>query len=187
MDNTLPEIIKLKNNLMMILNRLIFTSDVNQEISIIDEMKKEIENLLTLINKKKNNPSLCQNSMNSNMNLFNPIMTPNFNNNYNNQFQQMLKQEMEKMNQYMLNYIKGGQQNNVITVFFNKEKFIPIMCQCFTNEKVDNLIDRYRMRSLDMDKTEKFIFNFKPLLPDLTVAQAGLTDNSIIYVQGDKG
>ena len=34
MDNTLLEIIKLKNNLMMILNRLIFTSDVNQEISI---------------------------------------------------------------------------------------------------------------------------------------------------------
>ena len=43
------------------------------------------------------------------------------------------------------------------------------------------------MQTLDMDKTEKFIFNSKPLLPELTVAQAGLTNGSAIYIEENKG
>ena len=188
MENILPEIMKLKNNIMLLSNNLLCKFDVNQEISIINEFKKVIENLSSLLNTKKNNPSLCQNPLN-NMNFAFPplpMMTPIFNNNYNNnQFDNnFFQKEMEKINQCMQYYAK--EMNNLITVYIKKDKFSHII-QGYTNEKIENLIERYRMQTLDMDKTEKFIFNSKPLLPELTVAQAGLTNGSAIYIEENKG
>ena len=186
MDNTSIEINKIKNNLVLLTNNLLCTFDVNQEISISNELQKEIENLLPLLNTKKNNPSLCQNSMNNFMNFPLPMMTPNFNINYNNnQSNDFYQKEMEKINQCMQYYAK--EMSNIINVYFKKDKIGPFIIQGYKNEKVENLIERYRMTIFDMDKTEKFIFNSKPLLPDLTVAQAGLTNYSIIYIEQNKG
>ena len=43
------------------------------------------------------------------------------------------------------------------------------------------------MKSQDYDESKKFIFNAKNLAPSLTVAEAGLIDNSYIFVVATKG
>ena len=66
----------------------------------------------------------------------------------------------------------------------------PIMIQCMPNEKVSDLIQRYRTKSGDNDKSKKFIFNAKNLNHELTVGEAGITNNGNIFVvttQGVKG
>ena len=52
------------------------------------------------------------------------------------------------------------------------------------NDKIRDVIQKYRNLSLTSDKNDKFIYNAKALYPDsdLTVAECGLYNNSIIQV-----
>ena len=61
------------------------------------------------------------------------------------------------------------------------------MIQCLPNEKVSDIIHRYRAKSLDNDPTKKFIFNAKALDPSLIAAEAGLYNNANIFVVSTKG
>ena len=66
----------------------------------------------------------------------------------------------------------------------------PIMVQCMPNDKVSDVIEKYRNKANDRDDTKKFIFNAKNLNASLSVAEAGLTNNANIFVvttQGVKG
>ena len=63
----------------------------------------------------------------------------------------------------------------------------PVMIQCLSNEKVSEVIKKYRIKSGDNEETKKFIFNAKNLAPSLTVAEAGLTNNANIFVVATKG
>ena len=63
----------------------------------------------------------------------------------------------------------------------------PVMIQCMPNEKVSDLIQRYRTKSGDNDKSKKFIFNAKNLVEDMTIGQAGITNNGNIFVVTTKG
>ena len=58
----------------------------------------------------------------------------------------------------------------------------PIMVQCMPDEKVSEVIEKYRIESGDRDPTKKFIFNARPISQTLTVAEAGLTNNANIFV-----
>ena len=81
MDYTLVEIKNHKNKIYDLSTRLINTMDINEEFSINNEIKKETEFLLSLLNIKMN-----EIKRNNNMNNFNnPMMNQgNFNNNSNN-------------------------------------------------------------------------------------------------------
>ena len=95
MDNTLFLIYNHKFNIAEFSQKLIRTFDLNDEIFITNEIKKEIEFLSSLFNIKKNimmNPMFNSN----NMNFFNPLINPNFN--YN-QYQQILQQQMMQFQQ----------------------------------------------------------------------------------------
>ena len=63
----------------------------------------------------------------------------------------------------------------------------PIMVQCMPDEKVSEVIEKYRSKSGDRDPTKKFIFNAKNLAPSLSVAEAGITNNANIFVVATKG
>ena len=63
----------------------------------------------------------------------------------------------------------------------------PIMVQCMPNDKVRDVIEKYRNKSNDRDTTKKFIFNAKNLNADLSVAEAGITNNANIFVVATKG
>ena len=85
---TLIEIKKHKANIQNLSNKLINTVDINEEISVNNEIKKETELLLSLLNIKKN--ELLQNN---NMNFPSLIFNCNIMNQ--NQFgQQMIQQQM---------------------------------------------------------------------------------------------
>ena len=190
MDNTLYEINKHKFNILSLANKLINTYEINQEMSINNEIQKETEFLLSLLN-IKNSTMMNQMAMN-NMNFFNPMMNPNFVNN-NNQFQQMIQQQLMQMQQMLLQPPMNQQMENIqkiedkITVKFRKDRAEPIPVKCSLNNSISDIIKKYRKYSLDNEPEEKFIFNAKALSPSLTVAEAGLTNNSNIFVVETNG
>ena len=82
MDFTIIEINKHKLNIVTLSNKLNTTFNINEEISLNNEIKKETEILLSLLNIKKN--ILSQN--NNDMNHINPML--NFSMMNQNKFQQ---------------------------------------------------------------------------------------------------
>ena len=89
------------------------------------------------------------------------------------------------------NQLNTGRAPGGKNIFFRKngtgEKDPPLMIQCMDNEKVSEVIKRYRTKANDHDNSKRFIFNAKQLNESLTVAEAGLTDNSNIFVVTTKG
>ena len=63
----------------------------------------------------------------------------------------------------------------------------PIMVQCMPDDKVSDVIEKYRNKANDRDPSKKFIFNAKNLSPSLSVAEAGITNNANIFVVTTKG
>ena len=116
--------------------------------------------------------------------------------------QPMMQQQAQKQNflNQNLNQIQQQQNNqpntqppnsNFISVLFklqiaaNDQREFTI--HTTSDEKVSELISKFRTKAHDTDlQHEKFIFNAKRLNMSLTVAEAGLSNNSIIYVINDK-
>ena len=49
------------------------------------------------------------------------------------------------------------------------------------------ILEKYKNKSGDRNPEKKFIFNAKMLSPDLTLSEAGITNNSNIFVVSTKG
>ena len=104
----------------------------------------------------------------------------------------MINQSMNQFfNQQQNNVIANSpqtQDSNNITISFRLQigegpAKPPVTIQCTLNDKVSSLIQSYRNKTGDNDEEfEKFIFNAKRLNETLTVAEAGLTNNSVIFV-----
>lgn len=79
------------------------------------------------------------------------------------------------------NYYKIG--DCIIFIRFGITNSLPIiMISLIKNEKVSNLIQRYRIESNDLRKNIEFTFNAKNLNNNLTIEEAGLSPNSKIFV-----
>ena len=62
-----------------------------------------------------------------------------------------------------------------------------VTIQCSLNDKVSTIIQAYRNKTQDFDaEHEKFIYNAKRLNETLTCAEAGIINNSVIFVLNDK-
>ena len=196
MENTLYEINKHKLNIVSLSNKLFSTININEEIFINNELKKEVEFLSSLLN-IKNNAMMNQMAMNN----FNPMMNQNYAINNNNlqqlmqqqlmQMQQMMQQQQMQqemlMNQQNENIQKEKEISTIINVFFRKGKDKRYFVQCHFNEKIANVIKKYRNMTNDFTDTEKFIFNAKALNPSITVAEAGLYNKATIFVPETEG
>ncbi len=145
------------------------------------------------------------NSMNNNMNMMNnqmnmnPMMNPMMMNNMNNMGNNMMDVAMNfnAMNNNM-NMNAGNMGNNNqpasnnqnISVYFraglNGENG-SIMIQCSLDDKISDLIDRYKAKSLQDVSQKKFIFNARELKKNLKVAEAGLDDGANIFVVNTEG
>ena len=88
MNYTLEEIKRHKIKINDLSNKLINTFDINEEIMINNEIKKETEFLLSLLNIKQNEIITFNNNINNNMNF-------NMNNNFS---QQMNNQQFQFLN-----------------------------------------------------------------------------------------
>ena len=195
MDYVLNEIKKYKNKLNDLTNKLINIIDINQEISITKEIKNEIEFLSSLLNIKKN--LLFQNKP-----LNNDI--DNINDKNNNTYSLYNKNDvnigpLQKEELPLEIYIpindeyKNKNLNRINDLQGNKIKGYKINLRksngrfagnivCLPDEKIANVIERYKNKYGDYNLYKKFVFKDKDLLLDSTVSEAGIKNNSNIII-----
>ena len=80
---------------------------------------------------------------------------------------------MNNPKEISITFRQGGQNIHIIP---------KISIQFNINEKVSDLIEKYRIKSGDRDLSKKFIFNAENLNFSLTLEEAGLTNNSNVFV-----
>ena len=201
MNYTLEEIRKHKNKINELSNKLINIFDINEEIMINNEIKNETECLLSLLNIKKNEINSINNQNNMNCNMNNNFQQMNHQQMIYEQQQQMMDQfpfqqnmmaQQQAMRQAqinnMLNSIGNDNNQKIIFVTFRASDIIaPVTVQCNPEEKVSDIIEKYRNKVNDYDDSKKFIFNAKSLNPSLSLVEAGIKNNSNIFVCRIKG
>ena len=119
------------------------------------------------------------NMMNPNMGMMNAAMNMNANMQNNmNDLNNMNAGNPQTTNSQFINvYFKAGANGENGS----------IMIQCSLNDKISDLIQKYKNKSLEDVSLKKFIFNAKALVPTLTVAEAGLSEGANIFVVNTAG
>ena len=156
---------------------------MNNQMNMMNQMTQMNMNQM-------NNMNPMLNNMN-NMNMMNPMNNMNMmnqgtmmnaainmqNNNNMANMGNMNSQPPQTNNQYINVYFRAGAQGE------NGH----IMIQCTMNDKVSQLIERYKTKSQEDVSKKKFIFNAKALNPSLTVSEAGLQEGANIFVVNTAG
>ena len=188
---TEQEIQKHKDKLNNLIFRLNNTHNIDEENSINNEIKNESEFLSSLFNIKRNELNQNNNMNNNNNNNFNPMPNPMFNDQIQ---QQMLQQQMlqQQLMQQQIMQQQMEMQNQYIRVIFrqsgeNSKNIPPITIQCKPFDSVSSIIEKYRNASGDKDPYKKFIFNAKNLNQALDLNEAGISNNSNIFVVSTRG
>ena len=154
----------------------------------MNQMNMNLANMMNQMNMNQGNMGNGQMDMNQMMNMFQG------NNNQDmplNQQANIMNNNLSNLNIPQNNDVQSNQNYGFINIKFragageNENRAIEI--QCTLDEKVSDLIQRYRNKTGDHDPTKKFIFNAKALNHDLTLAEAGLTNNAYIFVVATKG
>jgi len=166
------------------------------QMGMMEVNQMDFLNQSQMMNQTKNN-ELQRYQMNDEIQNMNPMMmmmNMNQMNNNNDQINHFAMMLNNQENNLMKNDELPEQQSREIILNFrisggrNVGISVPeIWVLCFIDEKVSDVIQRYRAKSNDRDPTKKFIFNAKALNCDLTVAEAGLTNNCNIFVICTKG
>ena len=147
------------------------------------------------------NDQMMNNQMNMNPgNMMNDQMNQIMNqmmNNQNNQMNQIaammqnIQNNLANNNNTQNNNTSQNQQNyGFLNIYFRTGEDTGtkgIEIQCTLDEKVSDVIQRYRAKTGDTDPLKKFIFNAKMLNQDLTLEKAGLTNGANIFVVATKG
>ena len=179
MESMLQEINTHKAKLLNLINNLINTQLINDEIFINNEIKKESEILNSLFNIKQNflmNPINLMNLKNINLNPLmiqpNLIMNP--------------PQMNLNMNQFNFNpqQINENNNNDFLQIFFrNDAKGKATTIFCSRTDKISTLIEKYRNKANDYGDNI-YLFNNKQLnnYLDSTLNDLGLVSNSKIIV-----
>ena len=158
----------------------------------INQLNLLISNIQKYRANNSMNNNMMGNDMNNNMMNSNNMMNNNINNmmnNFNN-MNNLINNNINNINPMMSNInMNMNQYQNIpkiINVFFretgNDSNKIPIMINVKEDEKIQDIIQKYREKSSNYDINLKFIFNAKELNLSLTVAEAGITNNANIFV-----
>ena len=73
---------------------------------------------------------------------------------------------------------------DVLNVKFREADKEIVIIQCLPDEKVSDIIKRYRLKTCNhkTDTDIKFIYNLKALNEDLTISEHGIINNANIFV-----
>ena len=170
MEQVLQEINKHKTKLISLINNLINTELISEEIFINNEIKKESEYLIPLLNVKQN---ILMNHINLNNNInFNPLLF---------QSNPMMMNNLP-INQIEPNFIINNSTDNIDIIFqyAGSTQKITVL-HCNHNEKISEVIKRYREKANDYNEN-KFLFNGKDLNPSLTLTESGIFYQTKILV-----
>ena len=180
MESMLQEINTHKAKLLNLINNLINTQLINDEIFINNEIKKESEILNSLFNIKQNflmnpiNPMNLNNNINLNPLMIQPnlIMNPPQMNLNMNQFNFNPQQINENNNNDFLQILFWNSDNDKTTTIF-----------CSGTDKISTLIEKYRNKANDYGDNV-YLFNGKQLNSylDSTLNDLGLGSNIKITV-----
>ena len=180
MDYILQEINLHKTRLMNLINNLFNTQLINKEIFFNNEIKKESECLISLLNQKQQN---LLGPMNNNMN-FNPLMfQPNPMINPLLMNVNPIQMGQQQIMQNDLNFNDGDNDKIIDVIFqrgFDSNKFT---IQCKHNEKISELINKYREKAGDYNDNS-FLYNGQNLIFCLnkTVSEIGIGHTEKITV-----
>ena len=153
-----------KQTLFNLVNKLINTISIYEEININVEIKKESEYLNSLLIIKQNN-LVNQININNNMN-FNPFMfQPNpmmnlvQNNQMDNNFFNMGNSQFELNSN--ANNLDSENKNKIsfINVIFSHARGMNTTVVCKSDEKVSEMIKKYREKSNDYNKNNTFMMD----------------------------
>ena len=178
MDYALLEINQHKINISNLSNQLINTFEINQEIFINNEIKKETEILYSLLFKKKN---AIMNPMFQNINNNNNFFVPNCDiNNMNNNLLQMNQQQLMYENKtQLINNEKGNKEKYINIVFQRRNKYFPETCEI--NEMFSTVAQRFKNKIGENENLE-FIYNAVKINENLKINELGLRNNDKILV-----
>ena len=170
------------NNQMNMNNQM----DMNNMNNMMNsQMMNNQMNMNSQFNPMMMNPMMMNNNMG---NMGTGMMNAAMNFNMNNQMMPNMGNNMGNMGNNQPQQQQPNNQN--ISVYFragaNGENG-SIMIQCSLSDRVSDLIERYKTKSMQDVSKKKFIFNAKALNKDLTVAEAGLNDGANIFVVNTEG
>ena len=151
------------NQMINILNSLVYNP------MLLNEMKNFMNQDLNMMNM---NNIMNNNMMNMiNINKIMEQMTNNMNNIMN----------VNNMKNIKMDEIKNNDLDNMISVVFIKRSWrTSVLCRL--DDKISDIIQRYRNKTLDNDEPLYFYNNARRLKPSYTVAQSGIMNGSPIYV-----
>ena len=140
-----------------------------------------------------NNIQMSFNPMMQMNNINNPMMANAMNVMNQMPMQEMANNQINVLNNQVSQFQNQNQglnqQQGILTLKFFRtddlQNFISI--QCTVDDKVSDVIEKYWNKAGYKDPTAKFIFNTKNLVPELSVAEAGLINNANIQVVSTKG
>ena len=168
------EINEHKTKLMNLINNLINTQLINEEIFINNEIKKESECLISLLNVKQNT---LMNQMNQNNNInFNPLIPQP------NPF--IINAPAINIDQVQPQFLSNNQVMNIdkiISIVFRKDNCKITTIHCYPQEKISNVIKRYREKANDYDEN-RFIFNGKDLNFSSTISESKMFNRCNVRV-----
>ena len=173
------------NNMNMDMNNMNNMNAMNNGMNM--NMNMNNMNNMNMMNCMQMNPMMKFNMMGNNMQGQNMAsMAQSMMNNFSN-FQPPIVQDNQAQNNNNSNFINlkfrvGGLQRQ--TQQDNSDPGIVI--QCTLDEKLSVIVDRYKNKSGDDITDKKFVYNAKNLNLTLTAAEAGLINNSIIFVLNTK-
>ena len=184
MEYTLLEIKKYKNNLKTLIEKLVNIIDINEEISINNEIKNTSDFLSSLLNIKKNltnkkdNPTVLSNQNIINNEEIQQDAAPEISS-----FHIILQnEEKNKNNDLEKKYLSNFDIRQIKVIFRQANGRFASNVYCLPDEKIANVIDKYRNRSGDFNPHRRFIFNSKDLPQELTVSEVGITNNSNSFI-----
>ena len=171
------------NNMNMDMN--MDMNNMNNMNAMNNGMNMNMNNMnnMNMMNGMQMNPMMNFNMMGNNMqgqNMAN--MAQSMMNNFSN-FQPPIVQDNQAQNNNNSNFINlkfraGGLQRQTQ----QDDSDAGIVIQCTLDEKLSVIVDRYKNKSGDDITDKKFVYNAKNLNLTLTAAEAGLINNSIIFV-----
>ena len=165
----------------------IFNIIKNLFIGVDFSLKKQTNN--TFHNRIQNNNMMNMNNNNM-MKMNNNLMSLNMNNN------NMVKTSNNMMslnmnNNNMMNMNNNNMMMKSFQIYFRHDSPYAnlgeiVSVQCYPDDKISSVIEKYQIQSGDYDQNKIFKFNDNVLSPNLTVSQAGITNfNNNIVVSID--
>ena len=187
LDDMLNEMSKVILNLQSDMSKVMTgINQLNLLISNIQKYRKNnnmMGNNMMSNNIMGNNNMIGNNNMMNNMNMMGNInmMGNNMMNNINMMGNNMMN-NMNMMNMGLMPIIPEIPKSFNIIFRRDKERGKPLLVKVNEDEKVSEIIQRYREKYSDFEQNLKFIFNAKELNTFLSVAENGLSENSNIFV-----